>query len=172
MTEEKNPSDLFRKWLTDENIFKSTIKDERLNFGFNFTFPPGSPVTFSVVQQKNMTDSVIVTLGIQVSQEHQRIMRSWPSQRKKEFLYTIMTELHRLNSEFNPRIEGDILLGIGFAKRIFVSELSKAEFWQIVVSLNSMRNLFVLLIQKETETLGFGPKGKPDTSPADMRMYG
>jgi hypothetical protein len=172
MSEKKDIVDLFRQWLTEENLFKSTIQDERLIFGFNFVFPPGSPVMFSVVQQKNLPDSVIVTLGIAVSEDHLRIMRSWQPKKRKEFLCSLFTELHRLRAEFNPRVEGELLLNIGFARRMFVTDLRKEDFWDTLVFLNSLRNLFVLQIQKETDTLSFAPGGPGKPSPPDLRMYG
>ncbi|MEJ2251464.1 MAG: DUF2299 family protein [Candidatus Lokiarchaeota archaeon] len=73
----KNIKETIQDYLLDEGLLRKRITEPKLEFGFQFTFPPGSgPPNRSpgqnmvVFQPKNKRDLLIITVGTQISKPH------------------------------------------------------------------------------------------------------
>ncbi|MFX1379648.1 MAG: DUF2299 family protein [Promethearchaeota archaeon] len=90
-SKESKIKDLIHDYLLDEGLLREKISDPKLNFGFQFIFPPGNdplgrPVgrTMVVFQPKNK-NLVIVSLGIQISDPHVKALDSLENNKKLNF---------------------------------------------------------------------------------------
>jgi len=82
---------LIREYLIDEGLLREQINDPKLEFGFQFIFPPikdptGRPFgrNMVVLQPKNK-DFIIISLVIQISQPHIDALNSLKENRKSKF---------------------------------------------------------------------------------------
>jgi hypothetical protein len=72
----KTIKDLIHDYLLDEGLLRKRISEPRLEFGFQFTFPPGSGApnrqgqNMVVFQPKKKEDLIIITVGTQISKPH------------------------------------------------------------------------------------------------------
>ena len=85
MSEESKIRNLIREYLLDEGILREKIKDQKIDFGFQFAFPPGqiSKIMF-VIKPKNK-DIIIVTIGTQISDPHINALNSLNDNKKMQF---------------------------------------------------------------------------------------
>ncbi|MBD3339654.1 MAG: DUF2299 domain-containing protein [Candidatus Lokiarchaeota archaeon] len=76
---------LIREYLLEEGLLRKKVKDPKIEFGFQFQFPPGplSKVMF-VIKPKNK-DLIVITLGTQISKQHISALNSLEKKRKLEF---------------------------------------------------------------------------------------
>ncbi|MFX0073712.1 MAG: DUF2299 family protein [Candidatus Hermodarchaeota archaeon] len=82
---------LIHDYLLDEGLLREKISDPKVDFGFQFIFPPGKdplgrPVGRSMVvfrpKNKNL---IIVSLGIQISKPHVKALDSLDQNKKINF---------------------------------------------------------------------------------------
>ncbi|MFX0036469.1 MAG: DUF2299 family protein [Candidatus Hermodarchaeota archaeon] len=78
-------------YLLDEGLLRNKISDPKLEFGFQFIFPPGKdplgrPIgrNMVVIQPKNK-NLIVVSLGIQISEPHVNALNSLESNKKLNF---------------------------------------------------------------------------------------
>ena len=82
---------LIREYLLDEESLRKNIKDPKLQFGFQFIFPPGKDPTgrpigkMMAVFQPKSKDLVIISLGTQVSKPHVDALNSLKEDRRMSF---------------------------------------------------------------------------------------
>ncbi|MFX0095121.1 MAG: DUF2299 family protein [Candidatus Hodarchaeota archaeon] len=145
-------------WLTEENLFEKSIPPQQgLQYGFLFRFPPKAPAIYSIAVQQNILDSVIVARGVQVSPEHQNIIKNWQPKIRNAFLADFLINLHSHPIEFQIMYQNENLQGFKVVKRLFMESLTKNQFWKSVVSLQNASQSAILLIQKSTDTFAMRP---------------
>lgn len=83
------------EYLSDENLQPSKISDSKLDFGFQFTFPPGKdPLGRSigksmVVFKPKNKDILILSIGTQISPPHIDALNSLEQNKKNQFFMDI-----------------------------------------------------------------------------------
>lgn len=108
-TKESKIKILIRDYLIDEGILRKKIKAEKLEFGFQFTFPPGGDPEkrrgqiMAVIKPQDK-DFIIISSGTQISGPHQNALNSLPQKRQLSFF----TELKKffLMKDVFYRIDG------------------------------------------------------------------
>ncbi|TFF95870.1 MAG: DUF2299 domain-containing protein [Promethearchaeota archaeon] len=83
--EESTIKVLVREYLLDEGILKKRIKNEKLEFGFQFSFPPGPRGQNLAVIKPKDRDLLIITLGTQISKPHVEALNSSPNKKLRFF---------------------------------------------------------------------------------------
>ena len=85
MSEESKIRNLIREYLLDEGILREKIKDQKIDFGFQFAFPPGkiSKIMF-VIKPKNK-DLIMIIIGTQISDPHINALNSLNNNKKMRF---------------------------------------------------------------------------------------
>ena len=82
---------LIREYLLDEGLLRGKIDDPKLDFGFQFIFPPGKdPLGRQigrnmVVINPKKKDLLIVSLGIQISNLHVKALNTLDDVKKMSF---------------------------------------------------------------------------------------
>jgi hypothetical protein len=90
-SKEKKIQNLIREYLLDEEALRKNIKDPKLQFGFQFIFPPGKDPTgrsigkMMVVFQPKGKDLIIISLGTQISKPHVDALNSLKDEKKMSF---------------------------------------------------------------------------------------
>ena len=141
-TKESKIKHLIREYLLNEGLLREQINDSKLDFGFQFVFPPikdpaGRQLgrNMVVIRPKNK-DFVIISLVIQISPPHIDALNSLKENRKTKFFmdlrkYFLMKDLfYRLDLQ-NYRYQ--------ISDQIFLKEdgtISKNSFF------NSIRHVF------------------------------
>lgn len=67
---ESNTKFLIREYLLDEGLLREKIKDPKIEFGFQFSFPPGPMGKIMFVIKPIDKDLLIITIGTQISKQH------------------------------------------------------------------------------------------------------
>jgi len=86
---------LILEYLSDENLQPNKIPDDKLDFGFQFTYPPGKdPLGRSigksmVVFKPKNKDILILTVGTQISPPHVNALNSLDQNKKNQFFMDI-----------------------------------------------------------------------------------
>ena len=62
--------DLIRDYLLEEGLLRKKIKDPKLDFGFQFTFPPGQGGHIMAIFKPKNKDLIIISSGTQISDQH------------------------------------------------------------------------------------------------------
>jgi hypothetical protein len=89
--EDQSTKELIREYLLDEGLLRKRLPPKKLDFGFQFTFPPGSqpsgqPIgkNMAVFKPKNQ-GFIIIEIGTQISEIHQKALNSLKKERKMKF---------------------------------------------------------------------------------------
>ena len=61
---------LIRDYLLEEGLLRKKIKDPKLEFGFQFTFPPGQGGHVMAIFKPKNKDLIIISSGTQISDQH------------------------------------------------------------------------------------------------------
>ncbi len=61
---------LIQDYLLEEGLLRKKIKDPKLDFGFQFTFPPGQRGHIMAVFKPKNKDLIIISSGTQISDQH------------------------------------------------------------------------------------------------------
>lgn len=90
-SKESNIKQLIQDYLLDEGLLRGKIPDPKLNFGFQFIFPPGKdPLgrqigrNMVVIRPKNK-NLIVVSLGVQISKPHIKALNSLENSKKMSF---------------------------------------------------------------------------------------
>ncbi len=90
-SKESNITQLIQDYLLDEGLLRGKVSDPKLEFGFQFIFPPGKdllgrPVGRNMVvfRPKNK-GLIIVSLGVQISEPHINALNSLENNKKMNF---------------------------------------------------------------------------------------
>jgi len=78
-------NDLIREYLLDEGILRKRIKDSKLDFGFQFIFPPGQGKHIMAAFKPRDKDLVIISSGIQIAEQHIKALDSLENDKKMHF---------------------------------------------------------------------------------------
>jgi hypothetical protein len=88
---ESNIKQFIQDYLLDEGLLRGKISDPKLDFGFQFIFPPGKdPLgrqigrNMVVIRPKNK-NLIIVSLGVQISKPHIKALNSLEKPKKMNF---------------------------------------------------------------------------------------
>ena len=88
---ENNIQHLIQDYLLDEGLLRGKISDPKVEFGFQFVFPPGKdplgrPIGRNmVIIQPKKKNIIIVSLGVQLSEPHIRALDSLENPKKLNF---------------------------------------------------------------------------------------
>ena len=90
-SKESNITQLIQDYLLDEGLLRRKISDPKLDFGFQFIFPPGKdPLgrqigrNMVVIKPKNK-GLIIVSLGVQISEPHINALNSLEEPKKMNY---------------------------------------------------------------------------------------
>ncbi|MHA2186093.1 MAG: DUF2299 family protein [Promethearchaeota archaeon] len=82
---------LIREYLLDEGLLREKVSNPKLEFGFQFIFPPGNdpagrPIgrRMVVIKPKNRK-LIVISLGTQISQQHIDALNSLKDDKKMQF---------------------------------------------------------------------------------------
>ncbi|MFX1312964.1 MAG: DUF2299 family protein [Promethearchaeota archaeon] len=94
-TKESKIKNLIREYLLDEGLLREQINDSKLDFGFQFVFPPIKDQSgrelgrkMIVIQPKNK-DFIIITLVIQISKPQIDALNSLKENRRNKFFMNL-----------------------------------------------------------------------------------
>lgn len=80
--EDQSTKERIRGFLLDEGVLRKRLPTKKLDFGFQFTFPPGNqpsgqPIgkNMAVFKPTNQT-FIIIEIGTQISEVHQKALKS------------------------------------------------------------------------------------------------
>ena len=137
-SKESNIKQLIQDYLLDEGLLRGKIPDPKLNFGFQFIYPPGKdPLgrqigrNMVVIRPKNK-NLIVVSLGVQISEPHIRALNSLESPKKLNFFmdlrksFLLKDVFYRIDIK-NHRFE--------ITDQIFLSQdgfISKNSFYKTV----------------------------------------
>lgn len=82
---------LIREYLLDEGLLRERINDPKLDFGFQFVFPPGKDPRGREIGRKMIVirprdkDLILVSLGTQISQPHVDALNALKENKKMQF---------------------------------------------------------------------------------------
>lgn len=82
---EDNIKVLIREYLLDEGLLRKNVKDPKVEFGFQFSFPPGPMGKIMFVIKPKEKALLIVTIGTQISEQHISALNSLDESRKMQF---------------------------------------------------------------------------------------
>ena len=90
-SKESNIKQLIQDYLLDEGLLRGKVSDPKLDFGFQFIFPPGKdplgrPVGRNMVifRPKNK-GLIVVSLGVRISEPHIKALNSLENTKKMNF---------------------------------------------------------------------------------------
>ncbi len=88
---ESKIKELIREYLLDEGLLREKVNNPKLDFGFQFIFPPGKDRlgrqigrNMVVIRPKNK-DLLIVSLGLQISEPHINALNSLENEKRMKF---------------------------------------------------------------------------------------
>ncbi|MHA2035264.1 MAG: DUF2299 family protein [Promethearchaeota archaeon] len=92
---ESKIKNLVQEYLLDEGLLREKISDSKLDFGFQFVFPPGSdpagrPIgrRMVVIKPKNKS-LIVISLGTQMAKQHIDALNSLKENRKVQFFWDL-----------------------------------------------------------------------------------
>lgn len=85
MSEESKIEHLIKEYLLDEGILREKVKDPKIEFGFQFIFPPGPMNKIMFVIKPKNKDLIIITIGTQISDPHINALNSLNNNKKMQF---------------------------------------------------------------------------------------
>jgi len=84
-----------QEYLLDEGLLREKIPDDKLDFGFQFIFPPGNDSLgrqigrkMAVIKPKNK-DLIVILLGTQIATPHIDALNSLKENRKSQFFWDL-----------------------------------------------------------------------------------
>ena len=174
MSEESKIKNLIREYLLDEGILREKVKDTKIEFGFQFAFPPGpiSKIMF-VIKPKNK-DIIVITIGTQISEPHTNALNSLKDDKKMQFFmdlrkFFLLKDIYFRISVENYRYE--------ISDQIFLKEdgrISKNSFFKSIRKVFNS-DAYSNLILEEYCTGKVKPedfmKQKEYTSGTDFSLY-
>lgn len=92
---ESKIKNLLQEYLLDEGLLREKISNPKLDFGFQFIFPPGKdpqkrPIGRNMVvikpKQKNL---IVISLGTQISKPHVDALNSLKENRKMQYFWDL-----------------------------------------------------------------------------------
>jgi len=92
---ESKIKNLLQDYLLDEGLLREKISNPKLEFGFQFMFPPGKdpmgrPVGRNMVVIKpKQKDLIVISLGTQISQPHIDALNSLKGDKKLQFFWDL-----------------------------------------------------------------------------------
>ncbi|MFX1257302.1 MAG: DUF2299 family protein [Promethearchaeota archaeon] len=92
MSEENNTQILIREYLLDEGLLRKKIKDPKIEFGFQFIFPPGKDPLgraigkMMVVFKPKNKDSLFIEIGTQIARIHINALDSLGEKKMQFFM--------------------------------------------------------------------------------------
>ncbi len=76
---------IIREYLLDEGLLRKNVKDAKVEFGFQFSFPPGPMGKIMFVIKPFDKDLLIITIGTQISKQHVDALNSLNNNKKLQF---------------------------------------------------------------------------------------
>ncbi|MFX1278138.1 MAG: DUF2299 family protein [Promethearchaeota archaeon] len=86
---------LIREYLLEEGLLRGKISNPKLEFGFQFIFPPGNdPMGRQigrnmVVIKPNQKDLIVISLGTQISNPHIDALNSLKENKKSQYFWDL-----------------------------------------------------------------------------------
>ena len=85
MSNESKIKSLIRDYLLDEGILREKLKDPKIEFGFQFIFPPSSASKIMFVIKPLNKEFIIISIGTQISELHIQALNTLDINKKMEF---------------------------------------------------------------------------------------
>ena len=92
---ESKIKNLLQEYLLEEGLLRGKITDQKLDFGFQFIFPPGNdPMGRQigrnmVIIKPKQKDLIIISLGTQISKPHVDALNSLKENRKSQYFWDL-----------------------------------------------------------------------------------
>lgn len=92
---ESKIKNLIREYLLEEGLLREKITNPKLEFGFQFIFPPGNdPMGRQigrnmVVIKPNQKDLIVISLGTQISKHHIDTLNSLKENKKSQYFWDL-----------------------------------------------------------------------------------
>ncbi|MFX1337936.1 MAG: DUF2299 family protein [Promethearchaeota archaeon] len=80
---------LIRDYLLEEGLLRKKIKDPKLEFGFQFTFPPGQGGHIMAIFKPKDKDLIIISSGTQISEEHINALNLLKNDKKLQYFIAL-----------------------------------------------------------------------------------
>ncbi|MGQ4872859.1 MAG: DUF2299 family protein [Promethearchaeota archaeon] len=162
-----------REFLLDEGILRGNIKDNKLDFGFQFTFPPGPGGQNMAVFKPKGKDLIIISLGTQISPPHVEALNALGDKQMNFFIdlrkfLLLRNMLFRIDIK-NYRYE--------ISEQIFIDEeklISKNRFFKYIRKVFSSAAYANMILSEYCEgRVKFSPdkKAKDLSSSTDFSLY-
>ncbi len=173
MENNSNVKETIHDYLLDEEVLRKKIKSEKVEFGFQFVFPPGDQrrsQSMNVFQPKQK-DILIISIGTQISPPHVEALEAQGNE--MVFFKELRKLLHLKNMFFfidpkNYRYE--------ISDQVFLDDsfLSKDQFYRLVrnvFNIQAYSNLLLLdYCSGELSPEEMGDSGEFD-SRSDFSLY-
>jgi len=136
---ESKIKELIREYLLDEGLLREKINNSKLDFGFQFIFPPGKdPLgrqigrNMVVIRPKNK-DLLIVSLGLKISEPHIKALNSLENEKRMKFFmelrksFLLKDLFYRIDiKNFRYEISDQVFLDNGIiSKKSFFKSIRK-----------------------------------------------
>jgi hypothetical protein len=82
---ESKIKDLIQEYLLEEGLIRKKIVDSKIEFGFQFVFPPGQESHIMAVFKPKEKDLIIISSGTQISEHHITALNALKDNRKMLF---------------------------------------------------------------------------------------
>ena len=142
----KKTEKIIQEYLLDEGILRKTLKNPNIDFGFQFSFPPGSKGYPMSVTNPKGKDSIIISVGIQISQSHVKALNAVKNNKKMIFFQELRKFIILKNLFFRIDVQK---YRYEFFDQIFIKidgNLSKNSFYKRIHNLfNCMQYSNLLL---------------------------
>ncbi|MHA2391226.1 MAG: DUF2299 family protein [Promethearchaeota archaeon] len=92
---ERKIKQIIQEYLLDEGLLREKITDPKLDFGFQFIFPPGNDQLGRPIGRKMITikpknkELIVISLGTQISKPHVDTLSSLKENKKAQFFWDL-----------------------------------------------------------------------------------
>lgn len=76
---------LIRGFLSEESLLRKDLIDPRIEFGFQFVFPPGQESHIMATYKPKNKDLLIVSIGTQIADPHVEALNSLENEKRNQF---------------------------------------------------------------------------------------
>jgi len=158
-------------WLTDDNMFRSNIRDDKLLFGFKCVLPLGAKreLMFVVVAPKDLSNSVIIQTSMALSPEHFSFLQQLPSDEKHDFWHKCLAQLMLRGYMTNFAMEQSDVKAVMVQKRLFYSGLTHQSFYDTVTSVHLATQYVATEVRRKTKQ--FMPTSPPASGDVDYESF-
>ncbi len=140
---------LVHDYLLDEGILRQRIKDPKIEFGYQFSFPPGPQGQMMAVFKPKEKDFLIVQIGTKISEPHVKALKSL-EEKQMNFFVDMRKILLLKNLLFRIDIQNYLY---EISDQVFLnrsSTISKNDLFKLIRKVFSMAAYLNMLLGEYT----------------------